>query len=131
MKSINRKLGRQMKLLRNKAGFTQSEVARELNISCPAYSKIEAGITDVNISRLIEISDVFKISVNDFFKEEDENDQFEITERNPIKSLKDTVIKQNEIIYSLQNKIIKLYEAIPLQVPNAEISEYSMGEAAL
>ena len=80
---------------------------------------------------MIEISDVFKISVNDFFKEEDENDQFEITERNPIESLKDTVIKQNEIIYSLQNKIIKLYEAIPLQVPNAEISEYSMGEAAL
>ncbi|HWW38178.1 helix-turn-helix transcriptional regulator [Pedobacter sp.] len=63
MKTISKNI----KFLRLKMGWRQREVVELLKISIPAFSKIETGVTDVNINRLRQIADLFKISIVDMF----------------------------------------------------------------
>jgi transcriptional regulator with XRE-family HTH domain len=48
-------LGRKIKLMRQQNGWSQGDVAKRLDISVPAFSKIETGVTDINLSRLEQI----------------------------------------------------------------------------
>jgi transcriptional regulator with XRE-family HTH domain len=41
-------LGKNIRMLRHKNGWGQEDIALKLNISIPAFSKIETGITDIN-----------------------------------------------------------------------------------
>ena len=52
-------LGKKIKALRQQKDWLQGDVAKKLNISIPAYSKIESDITDINISRLKQIAEIF------------------------------------------------------------------------
>ena len=56
-------LGKKIRLLRHQKGWSQEDVAKRLDISIPAFSKIETGITDINLSRLEQISILFEMSV--------------------------------------------------------------------
>ena len=58
-------LGDRIKYYRNLNGWNQDEMAEKLEISLPAYSKIERNITDVSYSRLVQLAKIFKISVAD------------------------------------------------------------------
>ena len=52
-----------LKILRKKNGLTQLYIADILGLSESAYSKIETGITDISLSKLELISDLYKMSV--------------------------------------------------------------------
>jgi len=56
-------VGQGIKMLRQKHGWTQEDVANRLGISIPALSKIETGVTDVNLSRLEQIADIYEITL--------------------------------------------------------------------
>ena len=56
-------LGKKIRLLRHQKGWSQEDVAKRLDISIPAFSKIETGITDINLSRLEQISNLFEMTV--------------------------------------------------------------------
>lgn len=105
-------LGKRIRLLRQQRGWSQEDVAKRLDISIPAFSKIETGITDVNLSRLNQISKLFDLSVvqllssTDTEREATENARKELMELN--KRLQD---REGEII-SLQKKVIELYEQL-------------------
>ncbi len=105
-------LGKRIRLLRQQRGWSQEDVAKRLDISIPAFSKIETGITDVNLSRLNQISKLFDLSVvqllssTDTEREATENARKELMELN--KRLQD---REGEII-SLQKKVIDLYEQL-------------------
>jgi transcriptional regulator with XRE-family HTH domain len=58
-------IGKNIRTLRQKHGWSQGQVANRLDISIPAFSKIETGITDINISRLNQISTLFQVNVYD------------------------------------------------------------------
>ncbi|WP_345892961.1 helix-turn-helix transcriptional regulator, partial [Sphingobacterium thalpophilum] len=45
-----------IRLLKQQRGWTQRDVAQRLEISMPSLSKIETGITDLNLSRLNQIA---------------------------------------------------------------------------
>jgi len=62
-----------IKRLRQEKGWSQEEVASKLEISVNAYGSIERGDTDVNLSRLEAISEVFEIDVADLFDRKDNN----------------------------------------------------------
>ena len=62
-----------IKRLRMEKGWSQEEVANKLEISANAYGAIERGETDVNLSRLEAISDVFKIDTADLFDKKETN----------------------------------------------------------
>jgi len=51
----------------SKNGMETTRVAALLKISIPAYSRLETGRTGVNIKRLRQIAELFKVSIVDMF----------------------------------------------------------------
>ncbi|MGZ3756055.1 MAG: helix-turn-helix domain-containing protein [Mucilaginibacter sp.] len=103
-------LGKKIRLLRHQKGWSQEDVAKRLDISIPAFSKIETGITDINLSRLEQISNLFEMSVVQLLTfNEQETDQKFTNELDVInKKLTD---RETEII-DLQKKVIELFEEL-------------------
>jgi transcriptional regulator with XRE-family HTH domain len=103
-------LGKKIRLLRHQKGWSQEDVAKRLDISIPAFSKIETGITDINLSRLEQIATLFEMSVVQLLTLNDaEQDQKFISElENVNKKLMD---RETEVI-DLQKKVIELFEEI-------------------
>lgn len=103
-------LGKKIRLLRHQKGWSQEDVAKRLDISIPAFSKIETGITDVNLSRLEQISTLFEMSVvqlltfNDTEQQEKYNSDLEI--------LTKKVQERESDVIELQKKVIELYEEL-------------------
>jgi len=103
-------LGKKIRLLRQRKGWSQDEAAKKLDISVPAFSKIETGITDMNLSRLQQIASLFDMSVIELLNlnelAEASASGGEITEIN-----KKLMAREAEII-DLQKKIIDLFEQL-------------------
>ena len=72
-------LGKKIRLLRHQKGWSQEDVAKRLDISIPAFSKIETGITDINLSRLEQISNLFEMTVVQLltFNEAEQDQKFQ------------------------------------------------------
>lgn len=103
-------IGRNIRLLRQKNGWSQGEVAKRLQISIPAFSKIETGITDINISRLDQIARLFEVSTLEIMVREDDISALgNLTE---ITALKDKLNDREEEIIKLQKRVIELYEEL-------------------
>ena len=51
-RTANKSVGKSIRILRHQHGWSQEDIANRLGISIPAFSKIETGVTDVNLSRL-------------------------------------------------------------------------------
>ncbi|MGZ3751099.1 MAG: helix-turn-helix domain-containing protein [Mucilaginibacter sp.] len=103
-------LGKKIRLLRHQKGWSQEDVAKKLDISIPAFSKIETGITDINLSRLEQISALFDMTVVQLLTFNDlEQDQKFISELETVnKKLMD---REAEVI-DLQKKVIELFEEL-------------------
>lgn len=103
-------LGKKIRLLRHEKGWSQEDVAKRLDISIPAFSKIETGITDVNLSRLNQISKLFGLSLVQLLSttdsEEDRQAMGQIEDLN-----KQLQTREAEVI-ELQKKVIELYEQL-------------------
>lgn len=95
-----------IKQLRHRQGWSQEDVAIKLDISIPAYSKIETGITDINLSRLEQIAILYKTTVAKILTGDNPED-FE--ELNRLKSL---LLKLDQDVIDLQKQIIKLYKSL-------------------
>lgn len=103
-------LGKKIRLLRHQKGWSQEDVAKRLDISIPAFSKIETGITDINLSRLEQIANLFDMSVVSLLTFNDaEYEQKYLSElENVNKKLMD---RETEVI-DLQKKVIELFEEL-------------------
>ncbi|MBD1391827.1 helix-turn-helix domain-containing protein [Mucilaginibacter glaciei] len=103
-------LGKKIRLLRHQKGWSQEEVAKRLDISIPAFSKIETGITDINLSRLEQISALFEMSVVQLltFNETEQDQKIASELENVNKKLMD---RETEVI-DLQKKVIELFEEL-------------------
>ncbi|WP_316848495.1 helix-turn-helix transcriptional regulator [Pedobacter psychrodurus] len=104
MKSI----GDRIKQSRLALGLSQADAAKKLNISTPAFCKIETGQTDVNISRLLQISKTFKVSVVQLI-----NGQSVTTDSSEqLDALKKELMEKEEEINKLRKKVIDLYDKL-------------------
>ena len=63
--TIEKIIGNKIRSLRTLKELSQENVAEMLGISITAYSKIERGETDVQLSRLNQIAEVFKVSIEE------------------------------------------------------------------
>ena len=71
--------------LRKKAGLSQEELGYKLNVTRQTVSKWELGQTTPEMDKLIEISKIFNISVDELINEsETKNDSNPIIEDQPI-----------------------------------------------
>jgi transcriptional regulator with XRE-family HTH domain len=57
---MKEKLAERIRYTRIQLGFSQQNMADELNLTVAAYSNIERGVTDINITRLYEIAEILK-----------------------------------------------------------------------
>ncbi|WP_316797344.1 helix-turn-helix transcriptional regulator [Pedobacter agri] len=104
MKSI----GDHIKKCRVESGLSQADVAKLLNISTPAFCKIETGQTDLNLSRLLQISKLFKISAAELI-----TGIIVGTESlEDVSDLKRQLLEKDEELNKLRKKVIELYDKL-------------------
>jgi transcriptional regulator with XRE-family HTH domain len=102
-------LSRNIRTLRHEKGWSQQEIAVRLDISIPAFSKIETGVTDVNLSRIEQIAAVFGISVIDLLMLDDPLRQNNMED---LKILNKKLLGKEMDLADLQRKVIGLYEEL-------------------
>jgi transcriptional regulator with XRE-family HTH domain len=108
-KIANKSVGKSIRILRHQHGWSQEDIASRLGISIPAFSKIETGVTDVNLSRLEQIANIYEVSVVQLLTVDNEQTETVPSHLNVIqKKLTD---RETEIA-NLQRKVIELYEEL-------------------
>lgn len=108
-------LGNNIRNLRHQKGWSQQEIATRLDISIPAFSKIETGITDVNLSRIEQIAAVFGISIIDLMTLNDPHRQ---NSSALLEILQKKLLGRETEVADLQSKVIGLFEELKrLDIP--------------
>ena len=103
-------LGKKIRLLRHQKGWSQEDVAKRLDISIPAFSKIETGITDINLSRLEQISKLFEMSVVQLLTYNDTEQQEKYISE--LETMTKKLQERETEVIDLQKKIINLFEEL-------------------
>ncbi|TWR31660.1 helix-turn-helix transcriptional regulator [Mucilaginibacter pallidiroseus] len=103
-------LGKKIRLLRHQKGWSQEEVAKRLDISIPAFSKIETGITDINLSRLEQISALFEMSVVQLLTYNEVAQDQKIASE--LESVNKKLMDRETEVIDLQKKVIELFEEL-------------------
>ncbi|WP_354330223.1 helix-turn-helix transcriptional regulator [Pedobacter sp. CG_S7] len=103
-------IGKNIRRLRQNKGWSQSQVAAQLKISVPAFSKIETGITDINISRLIQIAALFNVPTTGILAEDTGSP--DIAKTNELNDIKAKLHDRDEEVNELQKRLINMYEEI-------------------
>ena len=100
--------GLKIRVLREIKGYTQENMATELQISGKAYQKIESGETQLSISRLNQISKILEHSVIEILSF-DESNIFENRKSKPEKvaPVTNVSIPDNNPIVDSKNDLIK------------------------
>jgi len=62
-------LARNVRLLREQAGWTQEQAADAANIAARHYQKIEAGTVNLTLATLARLANGFKVEVKRLFEE--------------------------------------------------------------
>ncbi len=104
------KVGKNIRRLRQKKGWTLVQIAEKVKVSVPAFSKIETGPTDINMSRLKQLADIFEVSILDILYDEGENPREELIEVANV--LRDQILEKDATVNMLQKKLIDLYEEV-------------------
>ncbi|WP_316737595.1 helix-turn-helix transcriptional regulator [Pedobacter aquatilis] len=104
MKSV----GENIKKCRIKLGLSQADAAKLLEISTPAFCKIETGRTDLNISRLLQISKLFKISISELIT----GIANESESTADVIDLKQQLLDKDGELNKLRKKVIELYDKL-------------------
>ena len=103
-------IGKKIKYLRFQRGWSQEDVAKRADISILALSKIETGLTDINLSKLERLAVLFEMSVIQLITLEEAKsgsghmDELETANRR--------LMDQEAEIIDLQKKIIELFEEL-------------------
>ena len=63
-KEINPIIGKQIKKAREMLAMEQQELAKRMELTKSAVSKVEAGLVDVNLSSLVKYADILGVSIN-------------------------------------------------------------------
>jgi transcriptional regulator with XRE-family HTH domain len=115
-KQTNKSVGKNIRAFRHQHGWSQEDIANRLGISIPAFSKIETGVTDVNLSRLEQIANIYEISVVQLLAPETEQTEQKPTHLNNVQR---KLMDRESEIANLQRKVIELYEELHNKKPIA------------
>ena len=69
-------VGQRLQLLRLEKNLTQEQMSEKLHLSTSAYCKIEYGETDLTLTRLNKIAEIFDMSAIELFSKIDGNYTF-------------------------------------------------------
>jgi transcriptional regulator with XRE-family HTH domain len=113
-KKTNKSVGKNIRTIRHQRGWSQEDVANRLGISIPAFSKIETGVTDINLSRLEQIANIYEINVVNLLvldagEVEPQVSNLDIAQKK--------ILDRETEIANLQRKVILLYEELRNKIP--------------
>src|ERR1700761_8852066 len=108
-RTANKSVGKSIRILRHQHGWSQEDIANRLGISVPAFSKIETGVTDVNLSRLEQIAHIYEISLVQLM---DLYNDGPAPVNLDLQLVQKKLSEQEAEITSLQRKVIELYEEL-------------------
>lgn len=100
-------LGQKFKILRQKKGLNQQAMAELLDISIPAYSKLETGVTDPNFSRIFQVAKIHNLDIRQLLnvgEEEKSEQQLEL------EGLYKKIAELEASVIRLQGKLIDMYD---------------------
>lgn len=103
---MNDSTGKKIKILRRQKKWAQKEMAGMLDISVPAYSKIECEITDINITRLIQVAEVLGVEPCTLLPGHNPED---VIKQENLRLKEKIQYIEKEMMY-LQAKLIDMYE---------------------
>jgi transcriptional regulator with XRE-family HTH domain len=115
-KKTNKTVGKNIRTIRHQRGWSQEDVANRLGISIPAFSKIETGVTDINLSRLEQIANIYEVNVVNLIAldadaAEPQGSNLSIAQKK--------IFDREAEIANLQRKVILLYEELRNRTPAA------------
>ena len=103
-------IGKKIRYLRYQRGWSQDDVAKRIDISILALSKIEMGVTDISLSRLEQMAELFEMSVIELITlEEIKPDPQRMIE---LEIANKRLMEHEAQIIDLQKKIIELFEEL-------------------
>ena len=111
----NINFGSILRAIRVASCLTQETIAQKLNISIPAYSKIESGITDLSLSRIDHLAAIYGISTLELLTY---NQDLYVPERSELDVVLLRIAQKEAEIYNLQKILIELYEELRLLEKN-------------
>jgi transcriptional regulator with XRE-family HTH domain len=108
-----KKQAERLRLIRVSKGMSQENVAKSLDITVGAYSKIERGVTKLSLNRLGDLAKIFDIDLNDFIRyingeSETLDRKLNIPGGSPVSSYSSSGSMEAEV--TLLRKIINLYD---------------------
>jgi transcriptional regulator with XRE-family HTH domain len=108
-KKTNKSVGKNIRIIRHQRGWSQEDVANRLGISIPAFSKIETGVTDINLSRLEQIANIYEVNVVNLLALDAEEIEPQVSS---LTIAQKKILDREAEIASLQRKVILLYEEL-------------------
>lgn len=99
-----------IKKLRQKYGWNQAHVAKQLNISIPAFSKIETGMTDINVTRLRALAFLFNVTTNEILESSEK--EIKMVAEEELKKCKFQLVEREKELFDMQKKLILLYDEL-------------------
>ena len=117
-----------IKVLRLHYRWSQRYVAAELGVSTSAFSNIENGFTDINLSRLEQIAKVLKVRLVELVAIYDPDAE---PEHSPANSLFKSLADRNTEVEELQFKIYKLREELKRKKQIADFEDKHITDATI
>jgi len=117
-----------IKILRLHYRWSQRYVAAELGISTSAFSNIENGFTDINLSRLEQVAKVLKVRLVELVEIYDPDAE---PEHSPANTLFKSLAECNTEVEELQFKIFKLREELMRKKQRTDIEYRDMTDRAV
>lgn len=123
---MKKSIAEYMKELREKAGFTQDYVAKEIGVSRPTYIQIEKGERELTISEAKKLSLLFDISINDFLQARDAYEPEVVIEKPSKQSGRKTDIR-----ISVPQRNLKKFKEVLLYILEKVGAKPNIGETAI
>lgn len=108
-KKNDKNVGMNIRTIRHQRGWSQEDVANRLGISIPAFSKIETGVTDINLSRLEQIANIYEVNVVNLLSLDAGPAEPQVSN---LSILQKKILEREMEIANLQRKVILLYEEL-------------------
>jgi transcriptional regulator with XRE-family HTH domain len=108
--TLSTDVGKMIKTLRLKQNWKQKDIAERLDISIASFSKIEAGLTVVSMSRLQQIADLYDVAL-DYLLAGGHKIEHQKS-KNTLDLLKEELVEKENEIRHLQARAISLYDEL-------------------
>ncbi len=130
MKTLGTKIAEYRKL----KGMTQDELAKRLNVSAQAVSKWENDLSIPDLTILIELADLFNVSLDELIRQKENNEVVRMVDeklRKPIEEMMLKVIVDSKdgdkVRVNLPMTLIKAGLALGMTMPEVNGKEALMG----